>query len=132
MVGALFALAQLVQDYLQERERIEAAGQGVLDLIRAPAARAAFTLDPELGATVVQAALDVPFVVRAEIADNLGRQLAGADRERPSLPLRWLTDRLFGAQPCYSVSIDRHGTRLAEGEISSRSVGSLEIEFDTR
>jgi two-component system, cell cycle sensor histidine kinase and response regulator CckA len=132
VVGALFALAQLVQDYLQERERIEAAGQGVLDLIRAPAARAAFTLDPELGATVVQAAVDVPFVVRAEIADNLGRQLAGADRERPSLPLRWLTDQLFGAQPCYSVSIDRHGTRLAEGEISSRSVGSLEIEFDTR
>ena len=81
----MFALVQLVQDYLQERQRIEAAGESVLALIRAPAARAAFTLDPELGVTVVQTALEVPFVVRAELDDNLGRMLAEAARERGSI-----------------------------------------------
>lgn len=80
-VGAVFAVVQLVQDYLQERQRIEAAGTSVLALIRAPAARAAFTLDPELGATVVRTALDVPFVVRAELDDNPGWVLAEAGRE---------------------------------------------------
>lgn len=132
VVGAVFALLQLVQDYLQERQRIEAAGQSVLALIRAPAARAAFTLDPELGATVVQTALDVPFVVRAELDDNLGRVLAEAARERAALPLRWLTDRLFGEHLTYRVYVDRHGVSLPEDQIAARSIGVLEIEFDTR
>ena len=97
-----------------------------------PAARAAFTLDPELGVTVVQSALDVPFVVRAELDDNLGRPLAEAARERAGLPLRWLTDRLFGEHLTYRVNVDRHGVSLPEDQIAARSVGVLEIEFDTR
>ena len=131
-VGAVFALVQVAQDYVHERQRIEAAGRGVLALIRAPAARAAFTLDPELGATVVQTALDVPFVVRAKLDDNLGRLLAEARREQAVLPLRWLTDRLFGAHLMHRVSVDRYGAGLTDDQASARAVGVLEIEFDTR
>ena len=129
--GAIFALMQLLQDYLLERDRIEAAGESVLALIRAPAARAAFTLDPELATTVVQSALDVPFVVRAELDDNLGRQLAGAERARPDLRLRWLTNRLFGEHLIYQVNVDRYGASLTEHEVAARSVGVLACEFDT-
>jgi len=80
-LGAVLGLLHLAQDYVQERRRIDTAGEGVLGLVRAPAARAAFTLDPELDATVARTALEVPFVVRAELHDNLGRSLASADRE---------------------------------------------------
>lgn len=131
-IGAVFALLQLLQDYVQERQRIEAAGQGVLALIRAPAARAAFTLDPELGATVMQTALEVPFVLHAELDDNLGRTLAEARRERATLPLRWLTDRLFGEHLIFRVNVDRRGVSLPEDQVAAHSIGVLVLEFDTR
>ena len=48
------------------------------------------------------------------------------------LPLRWLTDRLFGQHLRYRVSFDPAGATLRADEIAARSVGTLEIEFDTR
>ena len=131
-LGTLLSLLHLAQDYLLERHRIDAAGQGVLALVRPPAARAAFTLDPELGATVVRTALEVPFVIRADLRDSLDRPLASASRDPAQLRLRWLTDRLFGEHRSYRLSLTADGTTPAEAEVASPSVGTLEIEFDTR
>jgi PAS domain S-box-containing protein len=130
--GVVLEVASLARDVVQERHRIRAAGESVLALVRAPAARAADTLDPVLGDTVVTSTLEVPFVVRAELTDTLGRPIAAVSRERPALALRWLTDRLFGAHLSFRVSFDRNGSMLPEGEVAGRSVGTLVVEFDTR
>ena len=132
VLGVALSLLHLLQDYVQERRHIERAGQGVLALIGPPAARAAFTLDPELAATVVRSALQVQFVARAEIVDTLGRSLAEGSRARETRNLRWLTDRLFGQHLSYRLVFDREGGALGDPEFAARSLGTLVIEFDTR
>ena len=72
-------------------------------------------------------------MLRAELHDNLDRPLAKAAREPQHRRLRWLTDRLFGAHLSYRIRFDADGNTLSPRPMSrARSVGTLEIEFDTR
>ena len=130
--GVVLGVVSLARDAAHERQRIRAAGETILALIRAPAARAVDTLDPVLGDAVMTSAFEVPFVVRVELTDALGRPIAAASRQRPTLAWRWLTDWLFGTNLSFRVSFDRDGGMLPEGAAAGWLAGALLVECDTR
>ena len=88
-LGAVFSLLHLAQDYLQERQRIDAAGQGVLALIRVPAA-------------AICALLAASVAFHAQATDD--------SRDRSAIP--------FGEEPITPVprgiSLDAEKVRLGE------------------
>ena len=88
-LGAVFSLLHLAQDYLQERQRVDAAGRGVLALIRVPAA-----------------------AICALLAASVAFHAQATDDSRDSAMLR------FGEEPIAPVprgiSLDAEKVRLGE------------------
>ena len=105
--GVMFGVASLARDVVQERQRIRAAGESVLALVRAPAARAADILDPVLGATLVTSALEVPFVVRAELTDTQGQPIAAASRATTAARPAAIRSPSSRGAPSWGISTSR-------------------------
>ena len=131
-IGLTLTVWQLWQDLARERRRMERVGESILVLVEPAAARAAYTYDQTLATTVTAALLDLTSAARVEIADNLGTVLASGEAPPRDLPLRWLTDAVFGASMVYRQSLSppsRPGTILP---LLEEPIGTLDVELDTR
>ncbi len=120
-IGTVFALAQILADASDERERLKQHAAFVLDYASLPAARAAYRLDGVGAQELAESLLSDPAVIRATIQDDFREPLAKAKQD-VSVRHSVVTDFLLGSDP---VSFER---KLYIN--SDTFVGNLRIEVD--
>ncbi len=130
-VGTLLGGLQVLQDVRGERDRIAAIAEGVVELVEPAAARAAYTYDDTLAQTVRASLLKLGSVARVELTDHLGVVLAAGSTPRPVLPLRGVTDALFGERLVYRRLLTAPPGPQGGG-LEEAPVGALTVELDTR
>ena len=133
VVGLPLNIVHVAQDAGAERERMGEIGSGLLALVEGTAARAAYTFDRALAATVSDSLLALPAVIAVRVEDNLGTVLAEAERAAVPSALRWLTDAAFGTRMVYRETLrpppPPEGARLSAPEAA---IGTLTVTLDTR
>ncbi|MCH8550597.1 MAG: EAL domain-containing protein [Natronospirillum sp.] len=107
LVSALFGVVQVWSDYSSERDNTHSVVEQLLNAYEPAAQRAIHNLDERLASEVTSGLLTYPFLVSAEIQDELGNQLGYSERVpgkiRSSWALERLTDRL--SETRYPIAI---------------------------
>ena len=94
IIGLLLSTWQVIGDYQNQEHSIDQTIAQILVVSGPPATRAVNTLDTTLAEEVVNGLLQYPFIISAQIKDELGKSLANSsstgsstacsDRSRPS------------------------------------------------
>ncbi|MEO1017290.1 MAG: hypothetical protein AAFY56_06310, partial [Pseudomonadota bacterium] len=131
-LGLILSFIQLLVDGIREERRMEAIAQGIIRLVEAPAARAAYTLDRSLAATLSESLLDLPSVLEMDLVDDRGRVLAQGQQPASAQQFRWLTNWIFGTTIDYEVKLTPAGQAEATSATASQEIGRLRVVLDTR
>ncbi|WP_199930526.1 two-component system sensor histidine kinase NtrB [Sedimenticola thiotaurini] len=121
-IGLVISFYQIAVDLEREKRHVDEAVSQVLHVVESSAAQAAYNLDNSLARQVVNGLFEYPPVFQVEIQDDLGKQLASADRPRVDFPLRQLADLLMGNSKAYRLEL--------EWSERAQPVGSISVMID--
>ncbi len=120
VLGFISSIYQLVLDIRGEMANRNSGVAQVMDMLTEAAAQAAYALDEQLAARVVNGLLLYGPILRAEVYDNYGRRMAA--QQRVETAPNWLT-RLAGLQ-------DETYTRPLFASRGQELVGELRVVVD--
>ncbi|MGQ9365971.1 EAL domain-containing protein [Azospirillum sp. A39] len=122
VLGLLLTAGQIVVDLAQLGRKTDALVEQVLRTVRGPAAEAAYALDTELAARMLEGLFAYRPIVRATLSDDAGGLLAVRERPPVADGLAWLAGRLIPDDRVYTLPlvVDRY----------DRPVGRLEVAVD--
>lgn len=123
LLGVFLSLAQMVFDYYGEKQAMQAEGPRLLNMMRQPAAEAAYNYDPGLAQRVMDGLAKNPGVFRAELKAYPDEVLAKLSRAKTQDELRGITDRLFGQQNSFVIPL--------RSPVDEQPVGELTVYLDT-
>ncbi|WP_421682244.1 EAL domain-containing protein [Stutzerimonas urumqiensis] len=123
-VGVLLSCAQIVYDAFTTRQLIVSDAQRILRMSADPSTQAIYSLDREMGAQVMEGLFQHESISYASIGHEGEELLASKSRPPLSLPTRWLTDPILGAE-------QRFSTPLIGRPPYSEYYGDLTITLDT-
>ena len=118
VIGLVISFYQIAVDLKQEKLHVDQTVNQVLNVLKSPAAQAAYNLDNSLAQQVVNGLFEYPPVFQAEIRDDLGRLLATAERPRMDSPLRQLADALVGNNKLFHLSLEWSGRAQPVGTVT--------------
>lgn len=124
ILGIGVSVTQIISDAYRTRDSINAQGHQILSIVRDPAKQAAYSLDREMAAQVVEGLFEYPSVVYAWVGHPSEDTLAEKEKPLATSPYRKLTDWFFGQRQEYSIE-------LTSNQSDKELYGYLKITLDT-
>ncbi len=105
LIGLLLSSLQVFGDYQNQESSIDETIQQILVVSGPPATRAVNTLDTTLAEEVVNGLLQYPFIISAQIKDELGKTLALSNSKLGPSKTRWITQKISSANKTYEMKL---------------------------
>ncbi len=123
LIGLVLSLQQIFTDLRTERQRADIAFRQILTASEEAAAQAAYNLDTELADRVIRGLFAYQAIHMAEIVDDFGTRLGGAERPLKRGALKPVVDLAFGETRQYRRPLRVEGY--------DGPVGALHFRVDT-
>ncbi|MBU6950713.1 ATP-binding protein [Hahella sp. HN01] len=124
LLGMVLSLIQVIIDFLNEKNSLDAEIRAVVAISHAPASQIAYNIDARLAAELLDGLLEHPSIIHAEIIDTDNRLLASKEREPQTSAYRWLSDLLFQPSRTYTET-------LFVPQLNDFVLGDLNVVVDT-
>lgn len=123
-LGIIVSVTQIISDAYRTREAIQAQGEQILAIVRDPARQAAYSLDREMAAQVVEGLFEYPAIKYVWLGHPSDNTLAEKGRPLLTSHYRALTDWFFGKEQAFSIE-------LVSNQSDKELYGYLKITLDT-
>ncbi len=123
VIGLAISLYQIAVDLEKEKENTDKTVTQVLNLLKASAAQAAFSLDNHLAKQVVDGLFEFAPIFQAEISDDFGGRLAFLERDQSEGGMKLLANIVIGEFKSYEVPLI--------WDDSSQAIGKMVVTVDT-
>ena len=109
ILGLFFSFTQVYVDYTDQDRNLKENIQQVVNIMKRPAAEAAFHLDGELAKQVASGLFEYSPIMNVQIIGILGDdssvELIALDRALPEQQDQWLSEILFGDQQVHNIPL---------------------------
>ena len=123
LLGLTLSTIQVVADFREQAEQLDAVVHQVLAVAQRSAVPAALRLDDRLSGEIVDGLLSYPFIDEGRIVSDMGHVLAAKSKTHVQSATMWLTRRITEAHVTYRVP-------LHAPDDPSRVYGELSISVD--
>ncbi len=118
LVGFVISAIQIYIDFHSESTQVNSLVSRIMAVSTPPAARAVHTLDNALAAEVATGLMQYDFIIAVSIQDELGKELAGSQKNRQESKTLWLTRYFTEDLKVYEAPLGLQDVATSSGKIS--------------